>query len=358
MTYQLKNLNVASLDFDNIKQSLSNFFKQQNDLKDLDFDNEASSVNMLLNMLATATAYNGIYAQYGYVNSFATTATVLESILGIASNSSVLVAPTQTASCTRTVTAVGATLAAYSAFNAQSTDGASLLFFNLEEIAKNTAKSITLHAGSSVVTFTNYDYNTQSCELPYTIDPDSVSMYVTETATNTTTQWTRVEKSSTTVTGNNTHFTIINGPRGYILTNNFATSQTITTAYKVSVKAISGNGALGNNASIIARADTQFNTSAAPSGGYNLLTVNQAKYSLLFKATGQERCVTLNDYKNAIMSSKLPYTSDESNITVANGSYPGQVKVYVTNMSSADQATLMDYLQSKIPAGIDLVYSL
>lgn len=358
MTYQLKNLNVASLDFDNIKDSLSNFFKQQNDLKDLDFDNEASSVNMLLNMLATATAYNGIYAQYGYINSFATTATVLESILGIAANSSVLVAPTQTASCTRTITASGVTLEAYSAFNAKSTNGASLLFFNLEEIPNNISKSVTLHAGSSVVTFTNYDYNTQSCEVPYTIDPDSLSMYVTETSTNTTVQWTRVDKSATTVTGNNTHFTLINGPKGYIVTNNFATSQTISTSYKVSIKAISGNGALGNNANITPRTGTQFNTFALPSGGYDLLSVNQAKYSLLFKATGQERCVTLNDYKNAIMSSKLPYTSDESNITVANGSYPGQVKVYVTNMSSADQATLMDYLQSKIPAGINLVYSL
>lgn len=358
MTYQLKNLNVASLDFDNIKQSLSTFFKQQNELKDLDFDNEASSVNLLLNMLATVTAYNGVYAQYGYVNSFATTANILESVLGIASNNSVLIVPTQSASVQRTVTAVGATLAPYSAFTAQATNGANIFFFNLEQVPINTAKSINLYSGSAVLTYTNYDYTTQSCELPYTVNPNSISMLVTDTSTNITKEWTKVDKSATTVSGNNTHFTVINGPKGYIVTNNFSSSQTISTAYKVSVKAIIGNGGLGNNASITSRADTQFNTSAFPAGGYDLISVNQAKYSLLFKATGQERCVTMRDYKNAIMSSKLPYTDDESNITVSNGSYPAQVKVYVKNLSTDDQATLMSYLQEKALAGISIVYSL
>ena len=50
MTYQLTNLNVASLDFDDIKSSLISFLEQQSDLKDLDFRNEASSVNLLLNI--------------------------------------------------------------------------------------------------------------------------------------------------------------------------------------------------------------------------------------------------------------------------------------------------------------------
>jgi hypothetical protein len=95
MSYQLKNLNVASLDFSDIRTSLIKFFKEQPDLADIDFENNASAANMLINILATATAYNGIYAQFGYVNSFATTTTLMQSILGIAANSSVLIAPVQ-----------------------------------------------------------------------------------------------------------------------------------------------------------------------------------------------------------------------------------------------------------------------
>ena len=55
MPYDLKKLNVASLDFDNIKSSLISFLEQQTDLKNLDFRNEASAVNLLLNILSNLT---------------------------------------------------------------------------------------------------------------------------------------------------------------------------------------------------------------------------------------------------------------------------------------------------------------
>ena len=77
MTYQLKDLSVASLDFDDIKSSLISFLSAQPELSDLDFTNPASTTNLLINMLSTVTAYNGVYAQFGYVNSFATTTNLL-----------------------------------------------------------------------------------------------------------------------------------------------------------------------------------------------------------------------------------------------------------------------------------------
>ena len=78
MTYQLKNLSVASLDFDDIKTSLISFLSKQPELADIDFANNASTANLLINLLSTVTAYNGVYAQFGYVNSFATTTTLYE----------------------------------------------------------------------------------------------------------------------------------------------------------------------------------------------------------------------------------------------------------------------------------------
>jgi hypothetical protein len=355
MTYNLKNLNVASLDFDNIKDSLTTFLEQQSDLKDLDFRNKASAVNLLLNVLSTATAYNGIYAQYGFINTFATTATVLESLLGIAANSSVLIAPTRSAKTTRTVTTTSA-LPEYSAFTGRATNGADLFFFNLQSIPANSSESIDLYSGIEVVIYTSYDYTTQSCELPYTINPDTINFYETDIATNVETKWTRVDKSSTTTSSNNTHYTVVNGPRGYIVTNNFASSRKITTSSKVAIKAITSNGGLGNNGSIVARTNTVFGTSAAPAGGYDEISVAQARSSLLFQAIGQDRCVTIRDYKNAIMGSGISGTSTESTITVGNGILPGQVKIYVNGLGSVEQSQLMDYLSSKTPAGISLVY--
>lgn len=355
MTYNIKNLNVASLDFDDIKTSMVAFLQQQEELKNLDFQNQASAVNMLLNILCTATAYNGVYAQYGFINSFATTATVMESLLGIASNNSVLVIPTKSASCNRTVTVTSA-LDEYSAFRGTATNGADLFFYNIESIPANTSKSINLYSGLEVVFYTNYDFTTQSCELPYSVNPDTIGFYETDVATNITTKWTRVDKANTTTTKNNTHFSVINGPQGYVVTNNFASSKQITTSSKVIVKAIISNGSVGNNGTIGAPSNVIFGTSATPNGGYNEISMKTAKASLLFKATGQERCVTLRDYKNAIMSSGISGTENESSISVGNDILPGQVKIYVDGLGFAEQSQLIDYISNRVPVGISVVY--
>jgi len=357
MTYQLQNLDVASLDFDDIKASLITFFKNQPDLSDIDFDNEASTANLLVNILATVTAYNGVYAQFGYTNSFATTTTLLKSLLGIAANNSVLIAPVQGASTTRTITASGTTLEDYTTFQATTSRGASTFFFNNTSIPTNTAASITLYSGNEVTSFTNYDYATQSCELPYTVDPRTISFYETTTNSGVVNKWTRIDKSSTAAVGNNNTFTVINGPKGYIVTNNFVTARTITTSSTVLIKAVSSNGSVGNNASITQRSDVQFNTASAPTGGYDEISVPVARYKLLFNATGQERCVTVRDFINAILGSGITGTTDESLITVqTHCCIPGAVKIYVSGLSSTDQTLLMNYLNDRSVAGIQLLY--
>jgi hypothetical protein len=355
MTYNIKNLNVASLDFDNIKSSLISFFEQQNELKNLDFRNQASAANMLINILATATAYNGVYAQYGYVNSFASTATILQSFMGIASNNSVLLIPTTSAVAKSTVTPSTA-LADYTTFNAKSVNNSDLFFYNIEPVVANTPKSINLYCGSDVITYTSYDYTTQSCELPYNINPDTINFYETDVVSGAITKWTRVEKFNTVASSNNTHYTVKNGPQGYIVTNNFASSKQVTTSSKIEIKAVRSNGSLGNGATISTKSGVSLAATTTPSGGYNLISVAQAKASLLFKATGFDRCVTAKDYKNAIMASGISGTSDESLITVANTIYPGQVKVYVTGLSQLGSEQLLEYLSDLTPAGITVIY--
>lgn len=358
MTYQLKNLSVASLDFDDIKSSLITFLTNQPDLADIDFNNNTSTANLLINILSTVTAYNGVYAQFGYANSFATTTTLLPSLLGIAANSSVLISPVQSASTTRTVTPQGTTLEAYTTFQANTTKAAQTYFFNIDVVSAGTAKSITLYSGDQVVSYTNYDYATQSCELPYTVDPRTITFYETTTNSGVVNTWTRVDKSSTAATGNNETFTVINGPKGYIVTNNFASAKTISTTSTVLIKAVVSNGADANSAAITARSDVQFNTTGSPSGGYDLISVDKARASLLFQATGQQRCVTVSDYINAIMSSGISGTDDEDLITVkTNCCIPGTVDIYVDGLSAENQVSLMSYLNDKKPVGINLLYT-
>jgi hypothetical protein len=358
MAYNLQSLNVASLDFTEIKSSLTNFLKQQTDLSDLDFDNNASAVNMLINILATATAYNGVYSQYGYLNSFATTTTTLQSLLGIASNNSVLLEPTKTAFSTRTITtAAGSTLAAYTAFTAISPNGSELFFYNKDAVPANTTAAVTLYCGT-VISYTEFDYDTQSIDVPYTIDPDTLTFEVTNITTGSKEIWTRVTDISKANTGNEKHYAVINSNLGYTLTTNIPTAQQITTQYTVVVTGIISSGSAGNSSIIQQKTGVTFNTQSIPSNGYDTFSLAEAKTQLKFKAIGRERCVTINDYKNAIMDSGLSYTDTESNITVQNGDVPGQVKVYVAGMGLNDQAILLFYLSARSLVGIQVTYGL
>jgi len=62
------NLNVTELDFDQIKDNLKNFLKQQSEFNDYDF--EGSGLSVLLDVLAYNTHYNAIAAHYSLNEAF------------------------------------------------------------------------------------------------------------------------------------------------------------------------------------------------------------------------------------------------------------------------------------------------
>src|SRR5210317_16873 len=62
------NLNVTELDFDDIKQNLKNYLKQQSQFNDYDFD--GSGLSVLLDVLAYNTHYNAVNAHYSLNEAF------------------------------------------------------------------------------------------------------------------------------------------------------------------------------------------------------------------------------------------------------------------------------------------------
>ena len=62
------NLNVTELDFDQIKQNLKNFLKQQSEFNDYDF--EGSGLSVLLDVLSYNTHYNAMNAHYALNEAF------------------------------------------------------------------------------------------------------------------------------------------------------------------------------------------------------------------------------------------------------------------------------------------------
>jgi len=354
MTYNLKNLNVASLDFDNIVSSLTSFLEVQPGLTDIAFRDKGTMANRLINVLATATAYNGIYAQFGYTETAMSTATLVESVVGIASNHSVLVPITQSA---QALAVTRAELTDYQIFTAKATDGSSVNFYNVNGLSgSSVASEITLYSGSNVVTFTNYDFDSQSMLLPLNIDPNTISFYVADNANSlsTATKWVKVSKTNQTPSSGNQYYTVIHSGNGYLVTNNFANSSSVSSEKSVFVKAVVSNGTAANNA-IISDPSNYFDLLYTASGGYNRLTVDTAKAKMLFDLN-YGRCVALKDFKNAIVGSGIPGTGTESLVSVRNGDVPGTVNVYVTGLGSVNQSLLMDYLQPKVLAGMQVIY--
>lgn len=355
MPYNVKDLNVSSLDFTDIVESLTSFLEKQPNLTDIDFRNSSSAANMLINILATATAYNGVYSYFGYNESFKTSAQNIESFAGLASNESVLLTFAQSATSQITINS-SATIPAYTAFTAKATDGTNIIFFNKEEISTGT-NSYTLYSGYQAVIYTNYDYDKQYCTLPINIDPRTIRFVLTDVINGSQKEYTRVERGEEPAS-TGSYFTVINGADGYIVTNNFSGSAPIDVNKKVEIFAVITNGSKGNSSEINSLSTTTFVSQTTPSGGYDTLSVERARSLLLFNGNGRKRWVTLNDLKYAIMSSGISGTDDEDLITVSNSETPCTVKVYVQDLSSSGQADLLLFLQGTGPAGINIVYSL
>ena len=76
---QVTSIKSTELDFQNIKNSLKNFFKSQDEFADFDF--EASGLNNVLDVLAYNTHVNGLTANFAINESFLNTAQLRSSVV-------------------------------------------------------------------------------------------------------------------------------------------------------------------------------------------------------------------------------------------------------------------------------------
>lgn len=77
-------INISELDFDNIKSSLKDYLKGQDQFTDYDF--EGSAINVLLDILAYNTHYNAMYTNLAINEMFLDSASKRDSVVSIANN--------------------------------------------------------------------------------------------------------------------------------------------------------------------------------------------------------------------------------------------------------------------------------
>jgi len=161
-------INVAELDFDNIKENLKNFLRGQDQFKDYDFD--GAGLNILLDVLAYNTHYNNLYTNLAVNEMFLDSAAKRSSVVSLAK---MLGYVPRSASCARATVDVRiinptsnptvTNLPAYQPFTT-TVDGQNYTFYNLGDYTTGVGSLGYVFSGVTLVEGTPLSYS-------YTVSP-------------------------------------------------------------------------------------------------------------------------------------------------------------------------------------------
>lgn len=330
------NPDFSKLDYNDIKQNLISFLKSQDKFNGYNF--EGSTLNILLDILAYNTHYQGIYNNIAFNESFLDTALKRSSVISIAKNLGYTPASSRSSSCTveliRDATDTGAILGGelilpkYLTFKATK-DGSVYTFYNLEqtafsinEVAEDgftplnyTTGPFTVREGSlRTVSFVIDGSNpTQKFTVRHkNIDTQTLSITVQKSSVDTTginDSWTE-SQNITNVDGNSNVFFLEEGPDEYyrIYFGDGILGKRLNEGNIVTATFLEASGEIANDIgftdSALSRTFTSPNGTEGdtikvvlPSyGGAEKESINSIKYKAPKSFTSQERAVTANDY--------------------------------------------------------------
>jgi hypothetical protein len=359
MNYDYSTLNIGKLDYDSIKSSLVTFLQKYPQFANYDFANQASAINMFLDILSANTAYNGYYLHSVLTNSFPTTASTKRTLLLNAGLHGAFISDSVSSRCTATIQNRETTvIPAYSVFNGEQSNGSPCLFYNITAIpvtVDDNTTDVVLVGGKTLTEFSNYDQSKQVISIPISYDPSTISFssldYTTELP------WSRVDKFS-----NNSGtkiFTVLNGPSVYYVTNNISGAEVITGT--IVCRALESSGTVTDSAVILNAKNYSKVTVVShtvPTGGRDGTTKDYIRTYTQYAVNTRDRIVTEYDYKDAIYSFLIGkgLTIAYTDIVISSPSV-GQIKFYVPNLSDVLQGELLnDYLAVRKIAGIMLSY--
>jgi hypothetical protein len=156
-------INVAELDFDNIKENLKNFLRGQDQFKDYDFD--GAGLNILLDVLAYNTHYNNIYTNLAVNEMFLDSAAKRSSVVSLAK---MLGYVPRSASCAKSTidlrivnpssTPTVTTLPSYQPFTT-TVDGQTYTFYNQGDYTTSNGPNGYVFSGVTLIEGTPLSYS-------------------------------------------------------------------------------------------------------------------------------------------------------------------------------------------------------
>ena len=334
-----KRLSVTEFDFDEVKDNLKVFMRNQTEFKDYDF--EGSGLSALLDVLAYNTHYLGFNANMLANEMFLDSSQLRSSVV---SHAKTLGYSTKSARASKAVlnvylntTNTSATMPAGTVFTASVGDS-SYQFVTIQEvIAANIGtvipfNNLSVYEGSFVST--RYTTDTQNVEQRFLINDnraDTTTLTVkvqNSSSDSTSTTYTLATDIAALTSTSNVYFLqeVEDGKFEIyfgdgILGNAVEDENIIILNYVVTNKgAANGASTFANSAAIDAVNSVNVSTVSSSAGGSEPETIQSIKYNAPLDYASQGRCVTSEDYKTYVKQ-LFPNTQAVSVWGGENGSY-------------------------------------
>ena len=339
MATTTKRLNVTEFDFDEVKDNLKVFMRNQTEFKDYDF--EGSGLSALLDVLAYNTHYLGFNANMLANEMFLDSSQLRSSVV---SHAKTLGYSTRSARAAKAIlnvflntSNISATVAAGTVFTTSVGD-TSYQFVTIQDVVSTNVGSIipfnnlSVYEGSFVST--RYTVDTQNVEQRFLINDDRAdTTTLTVTVQNSsidsiTSTYTLATDISTLTSTSNVYFLqeVESGKFEIyfgdgILGNAVEDGNIIILNYVVTNKGVA-NGAVTftNSAAIDTVNSVNISTVSPSAGGSEPETIQSIKYNAPLDYASQGRCVTAEDYKTYVKQ-LFPNTQTASVWGGENGSF-------------------------------------
>ena len=327
-------LRVTELDFDQIKENIKTYFKQQSQFTDYDF--EGSGLSVLIDTLAYNTHYNAFYANMALNEIFIDSAVKRESVVSISKMLNYVPRSARAATSKINVTVNSVTgspssllIDRYTAFTT-SINNATYTFYNIEPATIIPSGGVYNYQNLPVYegTYVANKFAVGSTPGPaekfvipnINIDTSTLRVTVQDNPTTTASvKFSEFEGDITDVTGTSTIYFLEQSSTGYyqIYFGDGVLGQMLTTGNQVTIEYIVTNG---TNANISDKIDQSFQLSGTiegytnativvvekSAGGAGEETIDEVRFNAPKYATSQNRLITKKDYE-AFLKSKYNY---------------------------------------------------
>lgn len=310
-------INISSLDFDGIKNSLKQYLNTKPEFTGYDFD--GSAINLLLDILAYNTMFYGFYTNMIANETFLDTAKIESNVLRFANILGINVSDKKCAKATievKSANNVRGDVFIYpylTPFETFDRNGNRIKFYT---IGHNKTK---ITGFKDFYTFTVYQANTAVNRLPVSIDfykqtalldkaLDPDTLIVKDRAGF---AWSRYDGTNSTVKSNYVYF-LEKNPDGFKISfgrqngNDFSTQAGRITTEGVYVSYLISSGSIGNNLSpTLAPTGTSVKVVTPSSGGTDNINLDNVKAIAPKVFAANNRVVTKDDYYGVLLSSSV-----------------------------------------------------